>query len=66
MSQATVPAPPGAGAATFLLTVRGKAKTATTEEARTLHNSTAGDPAAVATPRPARFCSSTSGTACPG
>lgn len=47
MSQAAVPAPPGAGAATFLLTVRGKAKTTTTEDARTLHNSTAGDPAAV-------------------
>ena len=34
MSEATLAPPPGAGAATFLLTVRGKAKAATTEEAR--------------------------------
>jgi len=47
MSQAAVPAPPGAGAATFLLTVRGKARTATTDEARNLHNATAGNPAGV-------------------
>jgi hypothetical protein len=47
MSEATLAPPPGAGAATFLLTVRGKARAATTEEARTLHNSTAGNPAGV-------------------
>ncbi len=47
MSEAALTPPPGAGAATFLLTVRGKAKAATTEEARTLHNSTAGNPAGV-------------------
>ena len=47
MSEATLAPPPGAGAATFLLTVRGKAKAASTEEARTTHNSTAGHPAGV-------------------
>src|SRR5689334_24741501 len=47
MSEASLAPPPGAGAATFLLTVRGKAKAATTEEARTLHNATAGNPAGV-------------------
>ena len=47
MSEATFAPPPGAGAATFLLTVRGRAKAATTEEARTVHNSTAGNPAGV-------------------
>ena len=47
MSEASLAPPPGAGAATFLLTVRGKAKAATTQEARTVHNSTAGSPAGV-------------------
>src|SRR5262249_27997763 len=47
MPEATLAPPPGAGAATFLLTVRGKAKAATTEETRTVHNSTAGNPAGV-------------------
>ena len=51
MSEASLAPPPGAGAATFLLTVRGKAKAATTEEARTTHNSTAGNPAGVAAAR---------------
>lgn len=47
MSEAT-PAPPAdAGAATYLLTVRGTTAPATTEEARTLHNATAGNPAGV-------------------
>ena len=47
MSEAT-PAPPAdAGAATYLLTVRGTTVPATTEEARTLHNATAGNPAGV-------------------
>jgi hypothetical protein len=47
MSEASLAPPPGAGAATFLLTVRGKVKAATTQEARTVHNSTAGSPAGV-------------------
>jgi hypothetical protein len=51
MSEAALTPPPGAGAATFLLTVRGKAKAASTEEARTTHNSTAGNPAGVAAAR---------------
>ena len=51
MSDATLAPPPGAGAATFLLTVRGKAKAATTDEARATHNSTAGNPAGVAAAR---------------
>lgn len=51
MSEASLAPPPGAGAATFLLTVRGKAKAATTDEARSVHNSTAGNPAGVAAAR---------------
>jgi hypothetical protein len=47
MSEPT-PAPPAdAGAATYLLTVRGTTVPATTEEARNLHNATAGHPAGV-------------------
>jgi hypothetical protein len=45
MSEATAPA--DAGAATYLLTVRGTTVPAGTEEARTLHNATAGNPAGV-------------------
>jgi hypothetical protein len=39
--------PADAGAATYLLTVRGKATPPTAEETRKLHNSTAGHPAGV-------------------
>jgi hypothetical protein len=45
MSEVTYP--PDAGAATYLLTVRGATVPASTEEARTLHNATAGHPAGV-------------------
>ncbi len=47
MSEATPTPPADAGAATYLLTVRGKTTPATTEQARNLHNSTAGNPAGV-------------------
>ena len=40
--------PPDAGAQTFLLTVRGTPVPATVEEARTVHNATAGAPPSVA------------------
>jgi len=45
MSEATVPA--DAGAAIYLLTVRGTTVPGGAEEARTLHNATAGHPAGV-------------------
>ncbi len=51
MSEATPAPPPGAGADTYLLTVRGKATAATVEQARNLHNATAGNPAGVAAAR---------------
>ena len=40
--------PPDAGATTYLLTVRGAANATTLEEARTVHNSTAGAPQSAA------------------
>src|SRR5262249_38660315 len=43
--------PADAGAATYLLTVRGKVTTASVADARELHNSTAGAPQGVAAAR---------------
>jgi hypothetical protein len=46
MSEVTPP-PADAGAATYLLTVRGKSAHATAEQARSVHNATAGNPVGV-------------------
>lgn len=48
MSDSMVSYPADAGAVTFLLTVRGTTVPATVEEARTLHNATAGAPPSIA------------------
>jgi hypothetical protein len=51
MSDETNTYPSDAGAATFLLTVRGKLVPDSVEEARKIHNDTAGNPAGVAAAR---------------
>src|SRR5262249_1675442 len=51
MSEQAITYPADAGAATFLLTVRGTRNSATVEDARVLHNRTAGAPEGVAAAR---------------
>jgi hypothetical protein len=51
MSEQSITYPADAGATTFLLTVRGVRNSATVEDARVLHNQTAGAPEGVAAAR---------------